>query len=46
AWVALAQIFMIKLGQALAGKLPEEHLGKLGLLPGTMLILIALGKLI
>lgn len=45
-WVALVQIFMIKFGQALAGKLPEEYLGKLGLLPGTMLILIALGKLI
>ncbi|ACL20499.1 putative sporulation protein YtaF [Desulfitobacterium sp. LBE] len=46
AWVALMQIFMIKCGQALAGRLPEEYLGKLGLLPGTMLILIALGKLI
>lgn len=45
-WVALTQIVMIKLGQALAGKLPEEHLSKLGLLPGTMLILIALRKLI
>lgn len=45
-WVALMQIVMIKFGQALAGKLPEEHLGKLGLLPGTMLILIALRKLI
>ena len=45
-WVALMQIIMIKLGQALAGRLPEEHLGKLGLLPGTMLILLALRKLI
>lgn len=45
-WVALMQFFMIKLGQGLAGKLPEEHLGKLGLLPGMMLIIIALTKLI
>jgi len=45
-WVALTQIIMIKLGQALAGKIPEEFLSKLGLLPGAMLILIALRKLI
>lgn len=45
-WVAFMQFFMIKLGQGLAGKLPNEHLGKLGLLPGMMLILIALTKLI
>ncbi|MGE4273308.1 MAG: sporulation membrane protein YtaF [Desulfitobacterium sp.] len=45
-WVAFMQIVMIKFGQALAGKLPEEHLAKLGLLPGTMLILIALRKMI
>lgn len=46
AWVAIMQFVMIKLGQALAGKIREEYLGKLGLLPGTMLILIALRKLI
>ena len=45
-WVAVMQFFMIKLGQGLAGKLPDELLGKLGLLPGMMLILIALTKLI
>lgn len=46
AWVAIMQFVMIKLGQALAGKIREEYLDKLGLLPGTMLILIALRKLI
>lgn len=45
-WVALMQFMMIRLGQALTGKIPEEYLEKLEFLPGTMLILIALGKLI
>lgn len=44
--VALTQFAMIRLGQNLTGKIPEEYLDRLELLPGTMLILLALGKLI
>jgi len=43
--VALMQFLLIRLGQALTGRIPEEYLDKLEFLPGTMLILIALGKL-
>ncbi len=44
--VALMQFLLIRLGQALTGRIPEEYLDKLEFLPGTMLVLIALGKLI
>lgn len=46
AWVAFMQFIMICFGQALTGKIPEDYLDKLEFLPGTMLILLALGKLI
>jgi putative sporulation protein YtaF len=44
--VAGMQFLMIRLGQALTGRIPEDYVEKLGFLPGTVLILIALGKLI
>lgn len=44
--VALIQFLLIRLGQALTGRIPEGYLDKLEFLPGTMLVLIALGKLI
>ncbi|MDQ7095850.1 sporulation membrane protein YtaF [Desulfosporosinus sp. PR] len=44
--VALTQIVMLCLGQQLAGKIPENWTNKAGYLPGTVLILVGLGKLI
>jgi putative sporulation protein YtaF len=44
--VALTQIFMLRLGQVVTGIVPREILTRIGFLPGTLLILIGLGKLI
>jgi putative sporulation protein YtaF len=44
--VALTQIIMLGLGQQMAGKIPENWTSKAEYLPGTVLILIGLGKLI
>ncbi|ODA39502.1 sporulation membrane protein YtaF [Desulfosporosinus sp. BG] len=44
--VALTQIIMLRLGQQMAGKIPENWTAKAEYLPGTVLILIGLGKLI
>ncbi|WP_088226447.1 sporulation membrane protein YtaF [Desulfosporosinus sp. FKB] len=44
--VALTQIFMLCLGQQMAGKVPENWISKAEFLPGTVLILVGLGKLI
>jgi putative sporulation protein YtaF len=44
--VALTQIMMLRLGQQLAGKTPENWTAKAEYLPGAVLILIGLGKLI
>jgi len=44
--VALTQLGMLRLGQKMAGKIPEGLLGKAELLPGTVLIMVGLGKLI
>lgn len=43
---ALFLLAMIRLGQVLAGKIPEILINKAKLLPGMILILIGLGKLI
>ena len=44
--VALTQIMMLRLGQQMAGKIPENWTAKAEYLPGAVLILIGLGKLI
>src|SRR5665648_917523 len=44
--VALTQIIMLRLGQQMAGKIPENWTAKAEYLPGAVLILIGLGKLI
>lgn len=44
--VALTQIMMLRLGQQTAGKIPESWTAKAEYLPGAVLILIGLGKLI
>ncbi|WP_407308443.1 sporulation membrane protein YtaF [Desulfosporosinus sp. SB140] len=44
--VALTQIIMLCLGQQMAGKIPENWTSKAEYLPGTVLILVGLGKLI
>lgn len=44
--VALTQVLMLRLGQIVTGIVPEEVLNRIGFLPGTLLILIGLGKLI
>ena len=44
--VALTQIMMLRLGQQMAGKIPESWTAKAEYLPGAVLILVGLGKLI
>jgi putative sporulation protein YtaF len=44
--VALTQIMMLRLGQQMAGKIPENWITKAEYLPGVVLILVGLGKLI
>lgn len=44
--VALTQIIMLRLGQQMAGKIPENWTSKAEYLPGAVLILVGLGKLI
>lgn len=44
--VALTQIMMLRLGQQMAGKIPESWTDKAEYLPGAVLILVGLGKLI
>jgi putative sporulation protein YtaF len=44
--VALTQIVMLRLGQQMAGKIPENWTAKAEYLPGAVLILVGLGKLI
>ena len=44
--VALTQILMLRLGQQMAGKIPENWTAKAEYLPGIVLILVGLGKLI
>ena len=44
--VALTQIMMLRLGQQMAGKIPENWIAKAEYLPGVVLILVGLGKLI
>lgn len=44
--VALTQIIMLRLGQQMAGKIPESWTAKAEYLPGAVLILVGLGKLI
>ncbi|KUO72033.1 MAG: sporulation protein [Desulfosporosinus sp. BRH_c37] len=44
--VALTQILMLRLGQQMAGKIPEYWTAKAEYLPGVVLILVGLGKLI
>ncbi|MCO5387173.1 sporulation membrane protein YtaF [Desulfosporosinus sp.] len=44
--VALTQIMMLRLGQEMAGKIPVYWTNKAEYLPGAVLILIGLGKLI
>jgi len=44
--VALTQIIMLRLGQQMAGKIPENWTTKAEYLPGAVLILVGLGKLI
>jgi len=44
--VALTQIMMLRLGQHMAGKIPEKWTANAEYLPGVVLILIGLGKLI
>ena len=44
--VALTQIIMLRLGQQMAGKIPENWTTKAEYLPGTVLIIVGLGKLI
>jgi len=44
--VALTQIMMLRLGQQMAGKIPENWTAKAEYLSGAVLILVGLGKLI
>ncbi len=44
--VALTQLAMLRLGQTFAGKIPQEFLARADLLPGAVLILVGLGKLV
>jgi len=44
--VALTQIMMLYLGQQMVGKIPENWTAKAEYLPGVVLILVGLGKLI
>lgn len=44
--VALTQIAMIRLGQFSAGKVPQKWLAQATFLPGLVLILVAIGKLL
>ncbi|MDR3585839.1 MAG: manganese efflux pump [Desulfosporosinus sp.] len=44
--VALTQIMMLRIGQQMAGKIPEYWTAKAEYLPGAVLILVGLGKLI
>jgi putative sporulation protein YtaF len=44
--VALTQIVMLRLGQQMAGKIPEDWTAKAEFLPGLVLIVVGLGKLI
>ncbi|MDR3601523.1 MAG: sporulation membrane protein YtaF [Desulfosporosinus sp.] len=44
--VALTQIIMLRLGQKMAGKIPETWTSKADYLPGAVLIMVGLGKLI
>ena len=44
--VAFTQIIMLRLGQQMAGKIPENWTTKAEYLPGTVLIIVGLGKLI
>ncbi|AET69069.1 putative sporulation protein YtaF [Desulfosporosinus orientis DSM 765] len=44
--VALTQIIMLRLGQQMAGKIPANWIDKAEYLPGAVLVLIGLGKLI
>lgn len=44
--VALAQIVMLGLGQKLAGRVPENYTAKAEYLPGVVLIIVGLTKLI
>ena len=44
--VALTQIMMLRLGQQMAGKIPDNWTAKAEYLPGAVLILVGLGKLI
>ncbi|TGE32096.1 sporulation membrane protein YtaF [Desulfosporosinus sp. Sb-LF] len=44
--VAITQIMMLRGGQQMAGKIPENWTAKAEFLPGVVLILIGLGKLI
>jgi len=44
--VALTQIMMLRIGQQMAGKIPENWTAKAEYLPGAVLILVGLGKLI
>lgn len=43
--VALTQIIILRLGQQMAGKIPENWTAKAEYLPGAVLILVGLGKL-
>jgi putative sporulation protein YtaF len=44
--VAVTQIIMLRLGQQMAGKIPENWTAKAEYLPGVVLILVGLGKMI
>lgn len=44
--VALTQIIMLRLGQQMAGKIPANWVDKAEYLPGAVLVVIGLGKLI
>lgn len=44
--VALTQLFIIRCGQLLAGKIPDRWIKKAEYLPGAVLILVGLGKLL
>lgn len=44
--VAVTQIIMLRLGRHMAGKIPEKWTAKAEFLPGVVLILVGLGKMI
>lgn len=44
--VALTQMFMLRFGQLMAGKIPQGWTDKAEFLPGIVLIMVGLGKLI